>query len=66
MKNRLGWRQQAMLDFISRHGLARSYSIHPDENRTARSLERRGLLRVIDCGMATNSGRTVLMVTGPA
>ena len=59
----LGWRQRAMLAFIGRHGLSRCYSIHPDENRVARSLERRGILRCIDCGMATHGGRTVLMVT---
>ena len=52
-----------MLAFIGRHGLSRRYSIHPDENRVARSLERRGLLRCIDCGMSTYGGRTVLMVT---
>lgn len=63
MKNHpLGWRQQAMLDFIDRHGADRTYSIHPDENRVARALERRGLLRCVDCGMATANGRTVLMV----
>jgi hypothetical protein len=61
---RLGYRQQFMLDFVSKHGADRRYTIDPDENRVAYSLQQRGLLHVIDCGMSTTTGRTVLMVTG--
>lgn len=64
MDSRLGYRQKAMLSFIAKHGEGRTYSIHPDENSVALSLQRRGLLRVIDCGMSTATGRTCLMVTG--
>lgn len=64
MNHRLGYRQQHMLNYVAKHGPARTYSIDPDESRVAYSLQRRGLLKVIDCGMATASGRTVLMVTG--
>lgn len=61
---RLGYRQRHMLNYVTKHGADRRYQIDPDENRVAYSLQRHGLLRVIDCGMATATGRTVLMVTG--
>jgi hypothetical protein len=64
MTKRLGWRQKAMLDFVNSHGTHRIYSINPTENNTAYSLEKRGLLRVINCGMCTATGKAVLMITG--
>jgi hypothetical protein len=41
------------------------HTISPDwlSVKIARSLERRGLLHVTDCGMATATGRSVLMVS---
>jgi hypothetical protein len=41
------------------------HTIAPDREtvRVARSLERRGLLHVTDCGMSTSNGQTVLMVS---
>ena len=54
----LGYRQLFMLNFMKLYGFNQTYYIHPSENKVAYSLEKRGLIRVIDCGM------TVLMVTG--
>jgi len=52
-----------MLQFCRRH--PGSHTISPDRDtvRVARSLQRRGLLHVTDCGMCTASGQTVLMVS---
>lgn len=61
---RLGPLQQDMLDFCqARPG--RHYSISPDYKtvRVARSLERRGLLHITDCGMCTSTGFPVLMIS---
>ena len=60
----LGHRQLFMLNFMKRYGFNQTYSIDPSENKVAYSLQKRGLIRVIDCGMSTASGQTVLMVTG--
>lgn len=63
-KIRLGWRQQQMLDFVKKHHKPNQvFSVHPDENRVAISLEKKGLINVIDCGMSTATGRKVLMVS---
>lgn len=62
MPERLGYLQQHMLQFCLKHpGL---HTIAPDAQtvRVARSLERRGLLQIVDCGMCTASGRAVYMV----
>jgi hypothetical protein len=63
MNQRLGSLQQHMLGFCQKYpGL---HTISPDWEtvRVARSLEKRGLLHITDCGMCTNSGRTVYMVS---
>ena len=60
----LGYRQLFMLNFMKSHGFNQTYTIHPSENKVAYSLQKLGLIRVIDCGMSTASGQTVLMVTG--
>lgn len=62
MPERLGYLQQHMLQFCLKHpGL---HTIAPDAQtvRVARSLERRGLVRITNCGMCTSTGRAVLMV----
>ena len=63
MTKKLGYLQREMLHFCERHpGL---HTISPDAEtvRVARSLARRGLLHITDCGMATATGRAVLMVS---
>jgi hypothetical protein len=52
-----------MLDFCRRYPGAHTISPDRDTVRVARSLQRRGLLHVTDCGMATATGRPVLMVS---
>jgi hypothetical protein len=51
-----------MLDFCRKH--PGSHTISPDRDtvRVARSLQRRGLLHITDCGMCNASGQTVYMV----
>lgn len=49
----LGWRQKFFLDymneFIAEHGDAeRKFSIPRDETKTALSLEKRGLIRIVN------------------
>lgn len=60
---RLGPLQQQMLDFCRKY--PGHHTISPDREtvRVARSLQRRGLLHVTDCGMSTANGQTVLMVS---
>lgn len=41
------------------------YGLPPVWLPTARALERRGLLRLTECGMATSAGRPVLIVSLP-
>jgi hypothetical protein len=63
MNRPIGYLQQHMLEFCKRHpGL---HTIAPDSStvRVARSLERRGMLRITDCGMSTATGKSVLMVS---
>lgn len=57
MKNKkgLGWRQKAMLQFIERNverycDPTRTFSIHQDEKATALSLEKRGLIKIVNDG----------------
>ena len=58
----LGYLQRQMLDFCQKH--PGHHTISPDSEtvRVARSLERRGLVHITDCGMSTAAGKTVLMV----
>lgn len=61
--HRLGYLQRHMLQFCLDH--PGHHTIAPDREtvRVARSLQRRGLLHVTDCGMATATGQSVLMVS---
>lgn len=63
MAGRLGPLQLHMLGFCRKY--PGHHTISPDREtvRVARSLQRRGLLHVTDCGMATATGRPVLMVS---
>lgn len=54
-----------MLEFCRRYPGTHTISPDRDTVRVARSLQRRGLLHVTDCGMATATGRPVLMVSLP-
>ena len=58
----LGPLQREMLEFCRKYPGHHTISPDRDTVRVARSLQRRGLLRVTDCGMATATGQTVLMV----
>ena len=60
---RLGPLQQHMLDFCQKHPGRHTISPEFETVRVARSLQRRGLLHITDCGMSTATGRTVLMVS---
>jgi hypothetical protein len=62
MAQRLGYLQQHMLAFCRRHPGSHTISTDRDTVRVARSLQRRGLLHITDCGMCTASGQTVYMV----
>lgn len=59
---RLGYLQRHMLEFCLKY--SGRHTIAPDAEtvRVAQSLQRRGLLRMTDCGMCTSAGRTVWMV----
>jgi hypothetical protein len=59
---RLGYLQRHMLEFCVRY--PGRHTIAPDAEtvRIAQSLQRRGLVRMTNCGMCTNAGRTVWMV----
>lgn len=63
MNHRLGYLQRHLLQFCQNH--PGHHTISPDREtvRVARSLQCRGLLHITDCGMATASGRPVLMVS---
>jgi hypothetical protein len=59
----LGYLQRHMLEFCQCH--PGHHTISPDREtvRVALSLQRRGLLHLTDCGMATTTGQPVLMVS---
>jgi hypothetical protein len=59
----LGPLQQHMLAFCQKHPGPHTISPDFETVRVARSLQRRGLLHITDCGMSTASGRSVLMVS---
>lgn len=63
MNHKLGYLQRHMLDFCQRYPGRHTISPDCETVRVARSLQRRGLLHVTDCGMATATGRAVLMVS---
>ena len=58
----MGYLQRHMLEFCWNH--PGSHYIHSgyETLRVARSLERRGLLHITDCGMCTSTGKPCLMV----
>ena len=58
---RLGYLQQQMYDFLAKTGRTHSISHDYQTVRIAKSLERRGLIKLIDCGMCAASGRPVYM-----
>lgn len=59
----LGWRQRHMLSFCRKYPGLHTIAADKKTQTVAKSLEKRGLLHLVDCGMATASGRTVYMVT---
>ena len=63
--HRLGYLQRQMLAFCQAHPGRHTIAPDCETVRIARSLERRGLLHVTDCGMSTATGRPVLIVSLP-
>ena len=63
MAQHLGPLQLEMLEFCRKY--PGRHTISPDwhTRRVAESLQRRGLLHITDCGMATATGQPVLMVS---
>jgi hypothetical protein len=66
MTDRLGYLQHHMLAFCAKH--PGQHSISPDSEtvRVAKSLAKRGLLHITDCGMSTSTGKPCLMVQANA
>ena len=66
-KIRLGWRQQFLMDFLKKHTKHPNqlFSINPLDIKVALSLEKKGLIHVVNCGMATNKGTPIYMVSLP-
>jgi hypothetical protein len=60
--NGLGYLQRHMLTFCQRYPGRHTIASDYETVRVARSLQRRGLLIVTDCGMCTAAGRPVLIV----
>lgn len=62
---RLGSKQQFMLDFLKKYTKQPNqlFSINPSENKVALSLEKKGLIHVVNCGMATNRGTPVYLIS---
>ena len=61
MTVKLGYLQQQMLDFCRKHPGRHYLATDHETIRVARSLERRGLIRLTDCGMCSAAGRPVYM-----
>ena len=66
MRTKLGYLQAQMLSFAEAHPGRHSISPDYETVRVARSLERRGLIHITDCGMCSASGRPVLMISATA
>jgi hypothetical protein len=60
---RLGHHQRRLLAFCQKYPGRHTISSDWLSVKIARSLERRGLLDITNCGMATATGRPVLMVS---
>jgi len=63
MNRPIGYLQQHMLDFCKRYPGLHYIASDAETVKVARSLEKRGLLHITDCGMADARGRSVLMVS---
>lgn len=61
MNRSLGYLQQQMFDFCKRHPGHHYVPADAESVRIARSLEKRGLLHITDCGMVDARARPVLM-----
>ena len=59
----LGYLQKQMLHFCLKHPGRHTIATDQETIRIARSLEKRGLIYIADCGMCNSSGRTVYMVS---
>jgi hypothetical protein len=59
----MGYLQLHMLEFCRKHPGPHCIHSDCDTLRVARSLEKRGLLHITDCGMCTSTGKPCLMVT---
>lgn len=58
---RLGYLQRQMLDFLQRTGKRHYLATDYETVKVAKSLERRGLIHLTNCGMCNTAGRTVYM-----
>lgn len=63
MSRPLGYLQQQMFDFCKRHPGHHYVPADAESVRIARSLEKRGLLHITDCGMVDARGRSALMAS---
>ena len=61
----LGPLQLQMLWYCRRHPDPHAINPNRDTVRVARSLEKRGLLQITDCGISATTGRPVLMISLP-
>ena len=59
---KLGYLQRHMLRFCLKYPGNHYISADYETIRVARSLEKRQLIHMTDCGMSTNTGKTVYMV----
>lgn len=58
---RLGYLQRQMYDFLVKSGKLHSVAHDYKTVKIAKSLEWRGLIKLVYCGMCTATGRTVYM-----
>jgi len=60
---KLGYLQRHMLRFCLKYPGLHYISADYETVRVARSLEKRQLIHMIDCGLSTNTGKAVYMVS---
>lgn len=58
---KLGYLQKQMFDYLVKHPGQHYVNPSSEDIRIARSLEKRGLIHLTDCGMCTASGKTCYM-----
>lgn len=58
----LGYLQRQMFQFCQQHPGRHTIDSDHETVRVAKSLQRRGLLHITDCGMCASTGRPVLIV----